>query len=152
MILVPLAMFSDAQFGLNFESGLTCLHSLMSILAASTKSMLGIMRSLAGNEAFTWKGSAVQCVADDLGETDVVMIGGNEVQLSFRLFVDHDEFFTIDTTLVTIDSELWYTDSDKPRPVVGALLVFRGQSLRISRVTVASVQSHYILELSDPDL
>lgn len=73
----------------------------------------------------------VICVPNMAVRGTVLIIGGREVTVQFSLNVRVAYFLTVDSTLVTVDSELYTSDNDTPRPVAGMFLQFRGRDYRI---------------------
>lgn len=99
--------------------------------------------------SFTWKGATVPCVPSGLEAGLVVEIGGKEYTVRLRLAVRKKNFLTADSTLVTIDSDLYTADSAVPQPVAGKTLVFRSKTYRIATAKESPARSHYILTLVD---
>lgn len=125
----------------------------MSVLANRLGAALDRLRGLTGNPTFTWKGLAVPCVVNNYARGTVLVVGGFEVRCDCRVFVKKENFLTADSTLVTIDSELFTMDNDKPQPVAGRTLVLAGQRLRIERAEdpiVTDVEGNYVLYLVHP--
>jgi len=110
---------------------------------------LAELEELTGSETFTWKEAAVLCVARTLTATNAWEVGSLADNSTVRLYVRREVFLTVDSTLVTIDSELWTADNDMPHPVAGKTLVFRGKTWRINSAREAGTRSHYELDLSD---
>lgn len=102
-----------------------------------------------GAETFTWKGAEVPCVPNQLNRGTVIIIGGAERVISFTLVVRKAHFLSADSTLVTVDSELWTADSNMPHPVAGRDLEFRGKAYKILTATEDSSRAYYKLDLAD---
>jgi len=107
------------------------------------------LETLSGNQTFTWKSSEVPCVPSDARVGITLSQGGFERTVELSLIVRRNEFLSIDTTLITIDSDLWTADSDKPHPVAGRKLIFRGKTYRIVQARESAARSHYVLDLTD---
>lgn len=100
-----------------------------------TRSALTTLRGDLESPTFTWKGAEVPCVPNSLGVGSVVEAGGYEMAVTLSLHVDRMEFFSVDSTLRFVDSDLMTTDNDKPTPVSGKTLVYKGATYRIIRTT-----------------
>ncbi len=98
---------------------------------------------------FTWKGVEVACVPTRSERGIEISNRGNMVEISLTLIVRRDHFLTADSTLITVDSELYTSDNLTPRPVAGRTLVFRGVTYRIITAKEVAPQSHYELTLAD---
>lgn len=102
-----------------------------------------------GAETFTWKGAEIPCVPNLLNRGAVVVSGGFEATVNFTLVVRKENFISADSTLVTVDSELYTMDSNKPHPVAGRTLTFRGKTYKILTATEDPSRAYYKLDLGD---
>jgi hypothetical protein len=102
-----------------------------------------------GTETFTWKNAEVPCVPNLLNRGTVVISGGHEAVIGFTLTVRKSNFLSVDSTLVTVDSELVTMDNNRPHPVTGRHLDFRGKSYKILTATEDSSRAYYKLDLAD---
>jgi hypothetical protein len=107
------------------------------------------LRGQLNSPTFTWKERAVPCVPNTLGIGSVVASGGYEMTIGLTLFVDREEFLSVDTTLHTVDSELMTVDDDRPTPVTGKTLVYVGATYRIARTTFSPCGTFIVLMLAD---
>src|SRR5687768_10786367 len=98
---------------------------------------------------FTWKGAEVPCVPGMIGRSAVAVPGGFEVMVQASILVDRDEFFSADDTLTTVDSELVTMDNNKPHPVAGRTLIYRGKTYKILTALASPCLSYYKLDLGD---
>lgn len=105
------------------------------------------LEDLTGNETFTWNNAEVLCVARSLLGTNAWEVGGLADNSTERLYVWREQFLTADSSLVTVDTELFTADSDMPHPVAGRTLTFRGKAWRINAAREAGTRSHYELDL-----
>lgn len=117
------------------------------LIADEITASLSELIDLCGSETFTWKGAEVTCVANSTRGGTRLDIGGLEDVVSLSLFVLMSNFLTADSTLITVDSELYTADDDRPTPVTGMTLVFRGSTYRILATKVAPQRSHVVLEI-----
>ena len=113
------------------------------------RSGLASLRTDLGSPVFTWKDKDIPCVPQSAGELNSVTLGGFERQVSITLRVDSREFRSADSSLITIDSELYTSDDDTPRPVSGKRLTFRGKEYKVGRATVSPCQGFISLDLLD---
>jgi hypothetical protein len=102
-----------------------------------------------GAETFTWKGAEIPCVPNLLNRGALVVSGGFEATVNFTLVVRKENFISADSTLVTVDSELYTMDSNKPHPVAGRTLTFRGKTYKILTATEDPSRAYYKLDLGD---
>lgn len=117
---------------------------------------LARLEILAGNEdgpqTFPWKNIDVPCTPSSLSRGVIIEVGGLAQEIVLSLFVRLDNFLTADDTLtVTADSDLVTGDDDRPVPVAGQPLVFRGANYVIGSASQSSPQSHVVLHLTDPN-
>ena len=122
----------------------------MSLLGDEISDALVEMESLTGNQTFTWKGIEVLCVPSSLRLGQVIAVGGHEEEITLTLIVRRGHFLTADSTLITIDSELFTSDSHMPHPVAGRTLTFRGKLYRILAAREPAPRASYELDLGDP--
>ena len=100
-------------------------------------------------ETFTWKGAEVPCVPNLLNRGALVVSGGHEATVGFTLVVRKSNFLSVDTTLYTADTELFTMDNNKPHPVAGRSLDFRGKNYKILTATEDPSRAYYKLDLAD---
>ena len=102
-----------------------------------------------GAPTFTWKNVEVECVPNQLNKGVVVISGGAEMVIGFTLVVRRDNFRSADSTIITVDSELYTADDNLPHPVAGRELTFRGRNYRILTATEDSSRAYYKLDLAN---
>lgn len=100
-------------------------------------------------QTFTWKQAEIPCTPTSLRKGQLIELGGNLYTVDLTLIVRKDEFLTADSTLITVDSELFTADNDRPHPVAGRTLIFRGTTFRIITARESGPRSHYELSLAD---
>jgi hypothetical protein len=108
--------------------------------------------AITGNPTFTWHGTEVPCTPSTLRRGQPIEVGGHTAEVTMTLYVRRDQYFTVDSTLTSVNGDLWFgitTDTHKPRPVAGRKLVFQGREYRILSAREPSPRSHYELELGD---
>ena len=118
-------------------------------IADFTRSALAGLRADLESPTFTWREASVPCVPNTLGIGSIVSDGGYEMTVSLTLFVDRTEFLTADSTLVTIDSELYTMDDDRPTPVTGKVITYNGAERRIARTMQTADGACIILMCAD---
>jgi hypothetical protein len=89
------------------------------------------LRERQDSPVFEYKGMTVPCVANSYSHTTKVALGGFEVEADLILYVKKTEFVTLDSSLVTLDSQQTL-DSHKPRPRSGYSLLFGGRRFKVS--------------------
>lgn len=102
-------------------------------------------------KTFTWKNVEVPCVPNTATKGIALVSGGKEWTISFSLIVRWENFFTVDTTLLTIDSDLTTIDNAMRRPVAGMRLVYFGRTYQIVSVSEDPSRAYYTLNLADPN-
>jgi len=118
-------------------------------IADFTRSALAGLRADLESPTFTWREASVPCVPNTLGIGSIVSDGGYEMTVSLTLFVDRAEFLTADSTLVTIDSELYTMDDDRPTPVTGKVIAYQGAERRIAKTMQTADGACIILMCAD---
>ena len=104
-----------------------------------------------GGESFTWQDTiTVPCIVDTLLRGLELHPGGKRNTVVFTLRVKRSEFLTADSSLITVDSELWTADDTGRHPVAGKTLVFRGKTYRIGTASEDGSRAYYKLDLVDP--
>lgn len=103
-----------------------------------------------GSETFTWVNTLeVECVPNLMARGTVVVSGGHEAVVGFTLVVRKSHFLSVDSTLITVDSELHTMDGSRPHPVTGRHLTFRGKQYKILTATEDPSRAYYKLDLAD---
>jgi hypothetical protein len=118
-------------------------------IANMTRAGLSSLRTLLESPTFTWKSLPVPCVPNTLGVGSIVADGGYDMTVSLTLFVDREEFLTVDSTLITMDSELYTMDNDRPTPVTGKTIVYQGSTRRIVKTAFSPDNVYIILMCAD---
>lgn len=118
-------------------------------IADFTRGALAGLRADLESPTFTWRNASVPCVPNTLGIGSIVSDGGYEMTVSLTLFVDRDEFLSVDSTLITMDSELYTMDDDRPTPVTGKLITYQGAERRIAKTMQTADGACIILMCAD---
>ncbi len=118
-------------------------------IADFTRSALSGLRADLDSPTFTWREASVPCVPNTLGIGSIVSDGGYEMTVSLTLFVDRTEFLSVDSTLVSIDSELYTMDDDRPTPVTGKVITHQGTERRIAKTMQTADGACIILMCAD---
>ena len=118
-------------------------------IADFTRSALAGLRADLESPTFTWRNASVPCVPNTLGIGSIVSDGGYEMTVSLTLFVDRDEFLSVDSTLITMDSELYTMDDDRPTPVTGKVITYQGAERRIAKTMQTADGACIILMCAD---
>lgn len=101
--------------------------------------------------AFTWKGKDIACVPDNSMTGMEFQVGGSIYTIKQVLRARLASWATADSTLVTVDSDLFTVDGDRPIPVSGKILSFRGKTYRVLRAGVDPSDTFVTLTLCDPN-
>ena len=117
----------------------------MAAIKNLNKNALRKLRIDLGQPTFRWKGADVPCVVNTIRDADELTEGGYQLTDSITLFVDRAEFSTVDTTLITADSSLWFADSDAPPVVSGNVFLFEGRSFRAETAEYSPGGSHLVI-------
>ncbi len=125
--------------------------SFLSPMAEFLESGLIQMEIDTGSQTFTWHGKEVLCTPRGLDASLAIVTGPKSEEIVFGIVVRRSQFLTADSTLFTVDSDLFFADDDRPTPVAGKLLVFRGKNRRIISAKEDGARSHYTLELASPN-
>ena len=97
---------------------------------------------------FTWRGVEVACIPSSVARGVELDTEGNALTIDLRLIVRRAVFLTADSTLVTVDSDLYTADNATPVPVAGRTLTFRGAEYRILSARESGPLSHFELTLA----
>ena len=99
---------------------------------------------------FTWKDTVeIPCVPGMIGRSAVAVPGGHEIVVQASILVLHSNFLSADSTIHTVDSELYTVDNNRPHPVAGRTLTYRGKEYRILTVLASPCRTYYKLDLAD---
>lgn len=97
-----------------------------------------------------WNDVEIECIPSSLERGLSVVFGGKEVIVRLSIYVLRSHFLSADSTLFTVDDTLQYTgDDNKPHPISGRKLTFRGKEYRIFTVTEDPSRSYYKAMLVD---
>lgn len=118
-------------------------------IADLSRGGLSLLRGQLNSPTFTWKNAEIPCVPSTLGTSPQVALGGFDVQVSFMLHVDTQEFFSVDTSAISIDGDIYTADDDRPKPVAGKLCGYRGKTYRIQSAKLSPCGSFIVLTLMD---
>lgn len=124
--------------------------SFKSDIADVLDDLQGQLATDANPSTFTWRDTLeVPCVPGLAMRSSIVSPGGHEAVVQFALNVKLSEFQTVDSTVITVDSELYTADSDRPHPVAGRKLVYNGKTYKILSAGRDPSGAYYKLELGD---
>ncbi len=101
-----------------------------------------------GSQTATWHGKEMVVIPSGFEGGLELGVGPKGETLVARFFVTHDNFLTVDSTLITIDSEAYTVDDDRPTPVAGKTIIFRGKTRRIVSAKEDGARSGYMLDLA----
>lgn len=120
-------------------------------IAADIQAMMADMRDALGSPTFTWNEAEVPCIPSTWNQEQQLAVGGWDETFRLRLFVDYDEWVSIDSTLISIDSTLYTVDNDTNTPVIGRTVVYGGKTHRIVGTDRDPARSYWVLILDQND-
>jgi len=120
-------------------------------IASDIRSMMSDFRGHLGSPAFGWNNLLVPCIPSTWNQSQTLMVGGWEETFRLRLFVDYDDWVSIDSTLISIDSTLYTMDNDTAVPVIGRTVTYGGKTHRIVATDRDPAQSYWVLVLDQVD-
>jgi hypothetical protein len=120
-------------------------------LATDIVAMMADMRDALGSPTFTWNGLEVPCIPSTWNQSTTLIAGGWDESFRLRLFVDFDEWLTVDSTLVTVDSTLYTVDNDTSTPAIGRKLTYGGKTHRIVATDRDPARAYWVLILDQDD-
>lgn len=126
----------------------------MSRIGDMMSAALTVLRGDLGSPTFTFNDVAVPCVPNTLSEGSIVAVGGYEMAITLSLYVERTEFgnaLTSDSTLISVDSEVYTVDSDGRRPVTGETLTYQSKTYRIASAKFDASQTYITLLCADPN-
>ena len=104
-------------------------------------------------QKFGWKGLALPCVPRTIEIQSVIDPQGNFIDAQLSLSVRSTYFVSVDSDVITADSEAYTGDNDLPVPKSGDVLQFPfgGQKYRVIKVNTSPARDHYTLHCADPN-
>ena len=109
-------------------------------------------RDLQGDLGHTfkwWNGVDIECIPSKLERGNTVVVGAKEVTVALSLYVLREHFISADSTIITADSTLWTADNNKPHPIGGRVLTYKGKQYRVLSVAEDPSRSFYKIVLGD---
>lgn len=87
-------------------------------------------------------------MASDLTAGTTIVVGGQEENVTARLFVRISDLLNVDASLVAISDALYDTDTDgRLVPISGMTITFRGQNYRVLSAVKSADAGHYVMSL-----
>lgn len=118
-------------------------------IADMSRRGLAMLRDGLGSPTFVWKGAEIPCVPNSVATQADPGLGGFDMSIGIRIFIDAREFFSVDTTAVTVDSNIYTADDDRPVPVSGKLCGYNGQTYRIESARLSPDKAFVVIALVD---
>ena len=100
---------------------------------------------------FTWNAVEIDCIPMMADSGALIVIGGIEATFTCALIVRIRDFLSADSTLVTVDSDIYTMDAGVPVPLVGKLVTFRQKSQRIIMTSIDASSAFLKITLGNPN-
>jgi len=121
-------------------------------IATLMKAALVRLRGDLDSPVFTWKEAEIPCVPNTLGVGSIIAAGGYEFTISLTLYVDRENFLSVDSTLISVDSDLYTSDNDLRTPMSGKTIIYRGATYRIASAKFSPCQTFLVLMMGDQNM
>lgn len=122
----------------------------MTIIGTSLQQGMSVLAKLIGEPTFLWKGAAVDCIPANVQDANSVVAGGFQDDVQFRLLVKIQDWLSADSALVLIDDTVQVLDDERPRPIIGRTLTYKGRIYRITGVRQDPSGGFYQINLASP--
>jgi hypothetical protein len=122
----------------------------MTIIGTSLQQGMSVLAKLIGEPTFLWKGAAVDCIPANVQDANSVVAGGFQDDVQFRLLVKIQDWLSADSALVLIDDTVQVLDDERPRPIIGRTLTYKGRLYRITGVRQDPSGGFYQINLASP--
>lgn len=111
---------------------------------------MSVLAKLIGEPTFLWKGAAVDCMPANVQDANSVVAGGFQDDVQFRLLVKIQDWLSADSALVLIDDTVQVLDNERPKPIIGRTLTYKGRIYRITGVRQDPSGGFYQINLASP--
>ena len=122
----------------------------MTTIGTSLQQGMAVLAKLIGSPSFTWNGTAVECVPASLNDANSVIVGGMQDDVQLRLLVKAQDWLSADSSIVVIDDSLAVLQDDRPRPLIGKTLTYKGRLYRIILVKQDPSMAYFSIQLGSP--
>ena len=123
----------------------------MTIIGTSLQQGMSVLAKLIGEPTFIWKGSVVPCIPANVQDANSVMPGGFQDDVQFRLLVKVEDWMFADSTIILVDDTVMTLGEDeKPKPIIGRTLTYKGRLYRITGVRQDPSGGFYQINLASP--
>lgn len=104
-------------------------------------------------ETILYRGLTLPCIPNGANRGMTVVIGAKEVTVAFTINIRKNLFFSVDSTMVSVDATVspYFADYDLRRPVSGLVFNYRGRDYKIANVTDDPTGTFYGLVMVDPN-
>lgn len=122
----------------------------MTIIGTSLQQGMSVLAKLIGEPTFLWKGAAVDCIPANVQDANSVVAGGLQDDVQFRLLVKIQDWLAADSSIVLIDDTVAVLDDERPKPIIGRTLTYKGRLYRIVGVRQDPSGGFYQINLASP--
>lgn len=122
----------------------------MTIIGTSLQQGMSVLAKLIGEPTFLWKGAAVDCIPANVQDANSVVAGGFQDDVQFRLLVKIQDWLAADSSIVLLDDTVAVLDDERPKPIIGRTLTYKGRLYRIVGVRQDPSGGFYQINLASP--
>lgn len=122
----------------------------MTIIGTSLQQGMSVLSKLIGDPTFLWNGAAVDCIPANVQDANSVVAGGFQDDVQFRLLVKIQDWLAADSSIVLIDDTVAVLDDERPKPIIGRTLTYKGRLYRITGVRQDPSGGFYQINLASP--
>lgn len=122
----------------------------MTIIGTSLQQGMSVLAKLIGEPTFLWKGAAVDCIPANVQDANSVVAGGFQDDVQFRLLVKIQDWLAADSSIVLVDDTVAVLDDERPKPIIGRTLTYKGRLYRIVGVRQDPSCGFYQINLASP--
>lgn len=122
----------------------------MTIIGTSLQQGMSVLAKLIGEPTFLWKGAAVDCIPANVQDANSVVAGGFQDDVQFRLLVKIQDWRAADSSIVLVDDTVAVLDDERPKPIIGRTLTYKGRLYRIVGVRQDPSGGFYQINLASP--
>jgi hypothetical protein len=123
----------------------------MTTIGTSLQQGMSVLAKLIGEPTFLWKGAAVDCIPANVQDANSVVAGGFQDDVQMRLLVKIQDWLSADSAIVLVDDTVAVLgDDERPKPIIGRTLTYKGRLYRITQVRQDPSGGFYQINLASP--
>lgn len=122
----------------------------MTTIGTSLQQGMSVLAKLIGEPTFLWKSAAVDCIPASVNDSNSVVPGGMQDDVQMRLLVKIQDWIASDSSIVLIDDTVAVMDDERPKPIIGRTLTYKGRLYRIVGVRQDPSGGFYQINLASP--